>query len=141
MIIPNLMVADIAVSAAFYRDVLGFTVLFSVSPDRQTRSPAEAPAPGDVFAIVERDGDQIMLQTAASLAEDLPVFRPDMTPALSGAVYIRDVDPAALRPSIPDAIILKDIETTWYGMKEMHLQDPDGYVISIGLPSGPPPSA
>ena len=35
MIIPNLLVRDIAKSLAFYRDELGFSVMFMISADQQ----------------------------------------------------------------------------------------------------------
>ena len=60
---------------------------------------------------------------------------------LGAPVYFRvdDVDTIAAR--VPEqAEIVKPLETTWYGMREIWVRDPDGYVLTIGTPHGEPPA-
>lgn len=137
MIIPNLLVTDIARSIAFYRDVLDMTLVMAVTPEREMLSDVEGASAA--FAILEWNGGQLMLQTAAALAEELPVFSPDQKPSASGTVYLRDVHPKDVIDRVPQDRIVKGPVQQWYGMMELYFQDPDGYVICVGTPEGPPP--
>lgn len=138
MIVPNLMVADMARSLGFYRDVLGMTLTVGVTADRQmVMDPAD---PAIVFAVLEWNGAQLMLQTVASMAAELPVFDPQQVPAPAGTIYFRDLDPDAVVGRVPADRIVKGPVTQWYGMKEVYLRDPDGHIVCLGTPEGPPPA-
>ena len=82
MIVPNLAVRDIARSVQFYRDTIGMTLTMTVSPEREVGWPGEIE--GASCATLEWDDCQLMLQTVASLADELEVFEPDHTPIPSG---------------------------------------------------------
>lgn len=135
MIIPMLQVADLPRAVAFYRDIIGLSLVFSVAAD-QRMGDAEALVDGAVFAVLDRGGGpgqgQLMLQTHP--------LNPD-APALPGpgAVYLRDLDPAPILSRAPEGAVLTGIARAWYGMAEAHLIDPDGHVLCIGMPEGPPP--
>ncbi len=133
---PNLMVDDMAASVAFYRDGLGYDLLFAVDADRgDARDLSEA-----VFCALELEGDQLMLQTRASMAEDIAGF--DRAGPLGGtvALYARGVDPSAALARLGDkADALGPISRTWYGMREVTLRDPSGYIVTLAMPEGDPP--
>jgi catechol 2,3-dioxygenase-like lactoylglutathione lyase family enzyme len=136
-IIPNLMVTDMRRSVAFYRDVLGMTAVVMVAADRSLLtgdSAADA-----VFATLDCQGAQLMLQTSASLADDLDLFRPDQRPTASGTIYFRGLDPTAVVDRVAPDQITKGPLTQWYGMRELYLRDPDGHIICLGVPDGPAP--
>lgn len=135
MIIPNLMVRDLARSVAFYRDVIGLELQFVIGPDRQMQ---ETPGGGS-FASLAGAGGQLMLQTVESLAGELPVFAEGQVPAPGGTVYFRDIAPEPVLERLPEGALLKGPELTWYGMREAYVTDPDGHVICLGVPEGPPP--
>ena len=74
---PFFIVADVTATTAFYRDKLGFETRF------------EEPATGPFFAIVGRDGAQLLLKAEAGLA---PLPNPErhasmrwMGPLVSGS--------------------------------------------------------
>ena len=137
MIIPNLMVTDMRRSVAFYRDVLGMTVVVMVAADRTILTGnTEANA---VFTTLDWQGAQLMLQTAASLADDLDLFSPDEHPTTSGTIYFRGFDPETVLGKVASEQVVKGPLTMWYGMRELYLRDPDGYIICLGIPDGPPP--
>ncbi len=137
MIIPNLMVSDMRRSVAFYRDVLGFQPLVMVAADR-TVLP-EDDGSGAVFTTLEWNGAQLMLQTAPSLAAELDVLSPEQRPTASGTIYLRGFDPATVLGKLAPEQIVKGPLTQWYGMRELYLKDPDGYILCLGVPGGPPP--
>ena len=117
MIVPNLMVTDIARSIAFYRDTLGMAVGTTVSADRSFATGDEIVAE-PVFAVLEWDGAQLMLPTVESLAAELPVFSADQDPHPSGTVYLRGFHPDRVIDRLGGDEIIKGPETSWYGMRE-----------------------
>ncbi len=140
MIVPNLMVTDIRRSIGFYLDILGLSGATSVSADRSFATGGEI-VDDPVFAVLEWDGAQLMLQTVESLAGELSVFSSDQRPRPGGTVYLRGFDPDDVIGRFAECDILKGPERTWYGMKELYIRDPDGHVICLGAPEGPPPAA
>ena len=134
MIVPNLMVSDMARSVRFYRDTLGMTLTTTVSPDRDVGWPGDVG--GAAFAVLEWDGAQLMLQTVESLAGELSVFPPDHRPVPSGTIYFRGMHPSSVRDRVGDEQVVKGPERSWYGMMELYLRDPDGYAACVGAPDG-----
>ncbi len=75
------------------------------------------------------------------MLQDSPAFDASTVPGASITLYFRvdDVDTIAAR--LPaETPIVKALETTWYGMREIWVRDPDGYVLTIGTPDGAPPA-
>jgi catechol 2,3-dioxygenase-like lactoylglutathione lyase family enzyme len=135
VIVPNLMVRDIARSVAFSRDVLGLRLRFVLGPDRVVQDDPE----GGVFALLDWEGAELMLQTVESLAAELPVFAADQAPAAGGTVYFRGLAPEPALGRADPAAVVKGPVLQWYGMREAYLADPDGHVICLGVPEGATP--
>jgi catechol 2,3-dioxygenase-like lactoylglutathione lyase family enzyme len=138
MITSNLMVADMVRSIAFYRDVLGMSVKFTVSPDRETTF-GNGDGTNAAFAILEWNGAELMLQTQASLAEELPMFAGPSIPPPSGAIYFRGLHPDTVKERVQQAEIVKGPFLQWYGMRELYLRDPDGHIVCLTAPEGDAP--
>ena len=138
MIVPNLMVTDMRRSVAFYSDVLGMKLTMAVSPAREVL--AKSDGEGAVFATLEWDGNQLMLQTVESLAADVPSFGADQRPAAGGTIYFRGLHPDTMAARVAPEQVVKGPEVAWYGMKELYLRDPDGHIICLGAPEGAPPA-
>lgn len=137
MIIPNLMVQDMQASLTFYREILGFELQFALDADRKMHpDPAGKPI---IFATLQWGEAQLMLQTVESLAEELSTFAADSKPAASGTIYLRGYHPELLADKDIADITIKGPFQQWYGMQELYLRDPDGYVICCGAPEGAPP--
>lgn len=135
----NLMVTDMVRSLRFYHDVLGTPIAFTVDAEQTTEMPGQI-SDRAVFASIRTGESEIMLQERLSLLEESPAFDPSTMPGASATLYFRvdDVDVVAGR--LPDGTdILRPLETRWYGMREIWIRDPDGYVLTIGTPTGPPP--
>jgi catechol 2,3-dioxygenase-like lactoylglutathione lyase family enzyme len=117
---PNLIVADVVRSIAFYRDVLGFTVPATV--------PDQAPY---VFAIVQSGPVEIFLNAPEPAVTEYPAFkgRP-----IGGTLtlFIQVDDVRAAHESLKDRVqIVMPLEAKWYGVTEFAFLDPDGYVITF----------
>jgi uncharacterized glyoxalase superfamily protein PhnB len=121
---PNLIVRDIDASLAFYRDVLGFTLVTTV--------PEAAPF---VFAWVKRDEVNLFLNTPGAVQESIPDLgaRPiggtnTMFVMVEAASPAEGVD--ALFAAVQSkARIVMPLKDQFYGMREFAIEDPDGYVI------------
>ena len=129
MIVPNLMVSDMVRSVRFYRDILGMTLTMTVSPEREVGWPGDKS--DAAFAVLEWDGAQLMLQTVESLTGELAVFAPDHAPAPSGTIYFRRLHPGSVHSRVAAEDIVKGPERSWYGMMELYVRDPDGYVTEV----------
>jgi uncharacterized glyoxalase superfamily protein PhnB len=117
---PNLIVADVARSMAFYRDELGFTV-------EQTVPDAEP----FVFAIVRSGEVRIYLNAPGPALDEYPTLkgRP-----LGGTLTLF-IEVENIRGSYDELAgrvqIVMPLETKWYGVTEFAFLDPDGYVITF----------
>jgi uncharacterized glyoxalase superfamily protein PhnB len=117
---PNLMVEDVARTLEFYRETLGFEVV--------TTLPEQAPFD---FAIVQRDGVELMFQSRPSLSENVPA----LTGAPIGAsqtFYIEVEGVRDLYQALHDKVeIVVDFHTTFYGTQEFYFRDVNGYILSF----------
>jgi uncharacterized glyoxalase superfamily protein PhnB len=117
---PNLMVEDVRHTLAFYQDILGFVVIM--------RLPETAPFD---FAIVRRDGVELMFQSRRSLSENVPVLT--NTPiGASQTFYIEVTGIAELYQQLRNKVeIVVDLHTTFYGTQEVYFRDINGYIFSF----------
>jgi catechol 2,3-dioxygenase-like lactoylglutathione lyase family enzyme len=117
---PLLQVFDMPTSLAFYRDVVGFNVTMQSQPDDECD-----------WCMLQLGDAYLMLNTAYE--RDLRPGRPD--PARIAAhddtgLFIRcpDVD-AAYAHLRARGVALDPPKVAPYGMKQLYLKDPDGFVI------------
>ena len=124
---PNLIVASVERSLAFYVDVLGF--------ERGMTVPEQSPL---VFASVTSGTVEIFFNDAAVVIKEYPSFggRPIGATATmfveieDGADAARAID--ALHERVKArAKIAMPLEDKFYGMREFAIEDPDGYVITF----------
>jgi uncharacterized glyoxalase superfamily protein PhnB len=117
---PNLLVASVERSLAFYTDTLGFT--------RGMTVPDESPL---VFAAVTSGPIEIFFNDAAAAEKEYPLFagRPI---GCTGTLFIEVEGVDALHERLkPIVKVVMPIVTQFYGMREFAFEDPDGYVITF----------
>jgi lactoylglutathione lyase len=122
---PNLIVADVDRSLAFYRDVLGFEV--------QTTVPEAGPF---VFAAVTHGNVEVFLNARDVAVAEYPAFqgRP-LGGTLTLFMEVTGVEAAHERLN-PQVQIVMPLEKKWYGSTEFAFLDPDGYVITFAERTG-----
>jgi catechol 2,3-dioxygenase-like lactoylglutathione lyase family enzyme len=113
---PILLVDAIEPSLPFWCDGLGFSLATTV--------PEAGPYE---FAIVAREGIEVMLQTRASAAEDLRI---DL-PAGPGVVYISVDSLGPVLAALGEAEIAVPRRTTFYGADEVFVRDPAGHLVGL----------
>jgi catechol 2,3-dioxygenase-like lactoylglutathione lyase family enzyme len=119
-IAPFFIVRDARTAIGFYRDKLGFDVLY------------QEPEPDDFFAIVGRD--RAMLMVKAVEAEPAP--NPTRDPAARWDAYVNVPDPDALAAEFASRGVLfsEPLKDTHDGLRGFELKDADGYVLFFGRP-------
>lgn len=126
-LVPLLQVFDMTESVAFYCGLLGFEV-FQASPEVET--------PEGRFSHwmwLRRGGAEVMLNTAYDSGErpparDLERERGHRDTGLF--IGCPDVD-AAWRSLTEQGLELPPPTVAGYGMKQLHLRDPDGYALCL----------
>jgi uncharacterized glyoxalase superfamily protein PhnB len=128
---PNLIVSDIDRSTAFYRDVLGFSVVTTV--------PDAAPF---VFVWMKRDDVSVFLNTAEGVKHDLPALAAQPLGGTATLFIILEADTIAdgvdamFRAIDGRATVVMPLKDQFYGMREFGVTDPDGYVIVFAQRAG-----
>ena len=117
---PNLLVASVERSLAFYVDTLGF--------ERGMTVPDASPF---AFASVASGAVEIFFNDAAGAVKEYPGFAGKPIGA-TGTLFIEVEGVDALHDRLASTVkILMPIVTQFYGMREFAIADPDGYVITF----------
>lgn len=111
-IMPVLHVTDIDLSIHFYRDLLGFQLVWREANDGEGEN-----------CMLESSGLTLMLSTGDHLGGP---------PAFTGTLYFATVGVAALWETVKDhAQIVWPLENMSYGTLEFGIRDPDGYMLAF----------
>lgn len=117
---PNLLVANVESSVAFYTDVLGF--------ERGMFVPDVAPY---VFASVVSGSVEIFFNDAAVAVQEYPLLAGRPIGA-SGTLFIEVKDLESYYAQLQGKVnVVIPFVTQPYGMKEFAITDPDGYLITF----------
>ena len=117
---PNLLVANVERSLAFYVETLGFA--------RGMTVPDASPF---VFAAVTSGDVEIFFNDVATAVKEYPAFA-DKPIGATGTMFIELEGVDALHERIKSSVtITMPLVTQFYGMREFAILDPDGYVITF----------
>ena len=124
-IAPVLIVERVAPTRDFFRDRLGFT---------QTAVIADGDELG--FAMLEKDGVEVMIQSHASVIEDVgPDAARLVNETISGrgavGLYVTVSDIDLLVPAVADADVIVPLRKTFYGMHEITVREPGGHAVTF----------
>jgi catechol 2,3-dioxygenase-like lactoylglutathione lyase family enzyme len=117
---PNLIVGDVERSLAFYRDVLGFQVGWTV--------PDAAPY---VFASVQSGSVEIFFNAPEPAVAEYPALK-DKPIGGTLTLFIEVAGIADVYARLKDRVpVVMPLDKKWYGVTEFAFTDPDGYVITF----------
>jgi catechol 2,3-dioxygenase-like lactoylglutathione lyase family enzyme len=114
----NLIVESIEACLPFWVDRLGF--------EKSVEVPHGS---GLGFVILKRDGAELMLQSRASLAEDI---EPLGEASYRSLVYVTVDDLAPIREALAGYPLVVPERTTFYGAHELIVKDPAGNGVCFG---------
>ncbi len=135
-LVPELICSDIEKSLHFYRDLLGFAVLY----DR----------PEDRFALVQRDGAEIMLEQSNAQDHLWPkaVLEHPYGRGVDFEIQVTNVDQLHVKITGAGLTCFLELEERWYrcndqelGVRQFAVQDPDGYLIRLSQDIGVRPTS
>ena len=122
---PVLIVERVAPTRDFFRDRLGFTQTEVVANDGELG-----------FAMLEKDGVTVMIQSHAALIEDVghdAARKVNETLSGRGAaslfVMVNDVE--LVVPSVADADVIVPLRKTFYGTHEITVREPGGHAVTF----------
>lgn len=133
-IAPVLIVERVEPTRDFFRDRLGFT---------ETSTVAHGDAVG--FALLERDGVTVMVQSRASVIADVghdAVRRMDEAYGRQGAVglYLTVSEVDLVVPAVADTDVLVPLRKTFYGAHEITVREPGGHAVTFASFPGDAPA-
>ena len=120
---PNLLVADVERSLAFYTNVLGF--------ERGATVPEQPPF---VFGSVVSGPLEIFFNERETAVKEYPALGGKPI-GMTGTMFI-ELEGTGKIEALHDRLkaivpIVMPLVTQWYGVKEFAIADPDGYVITF----------
>ena len=119
---PILIVDHVDSCAAFWTGALGFN------------RTAEVPHEGETgFVILQKDDVELMYQSRASVAADLPALADGPH---HSTLFIETDDLDAVERAVPPASIVVPRRTTFYGMTEIAVREPGGSLVVFAQPTG-----
>ena len=118
-ITPILFVPEIEPVLPFWVDQLGFS------------KTVEVPDGGRLaFVILEKDGIEIMYQTYVSVEKDVPAMASKVRDA-KAFLYVEVADLATIQRAVQGAAVYLPERTTFYGAREIGVNDPAGHFITF----------
>ena len=114
-----LMVDEIEKSLPFWVDRMGFTKTVDVPEGYRLG-----------FAIVVRDGAELMLQSIESVRKDAPQFVPKPGSTNVG-IFIEVDDFADILKRLDGYPVALPDRTTFYGMREIGVLEPSGHIVTF----------
>jgi catechol 2,3-dioxygenase-like lactoylglutathione lyase family enzyme len=118
---PFFIVADVPPTLAFYRDRLGFEVAFLAPPEEP------------FFAIVRREGAQLLLKAPADIPP-LPNWKRHPWAPWDAFVYVPDPDELSAEFSARGVAFRTPLADTDDNLRGFEVEDPDGHVLFFGRP-------
>ena len=117
---PVLVVEQVAPCVRWWSDRLGFALKHQVDGDDGV----------PVFASVEKDGLEVMVQTRASVLAE----RADAAAELDGhsvVLFIEVADLDAVERALGDVPVVTPRHRTFYGSTELYVREPGGNVVGF----------
>jgi len=115
---PFFIVQNLARALSFYRDRLGFEVIF------------EGPADDPFFGIVRRGGAMIMFKDVG--VAPLPNYRREPAARWDAYLDVPDPDGLAAEFASRNVELSEPLKDTQDGLRGFGLRDSDGYVLFFG---------
>ena len=117
---PVLIVDAVEPCVAFWVEKLGFEMTQSVPAGDGTL----------VFAIVAKDGIEVMYQTRASVAAESPAIAPELT-GHSTSLFLQVESLDDIELAVAGAPVFKARHKTFYGSEEIYVREPGGNLVGF----------
>ena len=120
-ITPVLLVQEIEPALPFWVEKLGFTKAIEVPHGNKIG-----------FVALQKGNTELMYQTYASVAEDLPSFAEIRKGPTFLYIEVDNLD--AVVSALKNSKIVQPERTAFYGMREVGFQEPGGHYVTFAQP-------
>jgi uncharacterized glyoxalase superfamily protein PhnB len=120
-ITPVLLVKEIEPALPFWVEKLGFTKAIEVPHGNKIG-----------FVALQKGNTELMYQTYASVAEDLPSFAEIQKGPTFLYIEVDNLD--AVVSALKNSKIVQPERTAFYGMREVGFQEPGGHYVTFAQP-------
>ena len=123
-IAPLFIVKDVPATLAFYRDRLGFDIMF------------QGPEPDDIFFGMVRRGSAMLMFKDVGV-DPVPNYTRDIKQGIArwdAYLYVPDPDALAAEFSARNVEFFEPLKDTHDGLRGFELEDLNGYVLFFGRP-------
>jgi uncharacterized glyoxalase superfamily protein PhnB len=120
-ITPVLLVMEIEPALPFWVEKLGFTKAIEVPHGNKIG-----------FVALQKGNTELMYQTYASVAEDLPSFAETQKGPTFLYIEVDNLD--AVVSALKNSKIVQPERTAFYGMREVGFQEPGGHYVTFAQP-------
>jgi catechol 2,3-dioxygenase-like lactoylglutathione lyase family enzyme len=128
-VVPELVVSDLAASLRFWRDLLGFRVVYERAAER--------------FAFLERGGAQFMLEQLHDASWLTGELSAPFGRGMHFEIGVDSLAPILVALERARWPLWRGAEERWYrvaseevGQRQVVVQDPDGYLLRLAEPLG-----
>jgi lactoylglutathione lyase len=127
----NMMVENVDQTIDFYSDVLGFEFVMGVPENSQDTVFKRQEGQALDFAMVHCGNVEMMLQAKTSMFDEIPGFS-NTNIGASLTFYIEVDNVSELYERLRDKVeIIREMQTTFYGMCEFYIRDCNGYILTF----------
>lgn len=129
---PTLSVKDITKTVNYYQNILGFQLEILVSADTHTMEYILLETEEYLYAMLHRDDFYIMFLKESSFKENITALEnSDIGASVLFYIEVEKIDELYTTFQDSPIEIVKELTTTWYGMREFYIKDCNGYVLSF----------
>ena len=141
VLIPNLMVENVADTVRYYQDILGFELQIAMQHQEDSQPNMVMELTDDMqleWANMVSAGAEFMFQERHSLIEEIPALEGASIGA-SQTIYItldEDIDQhyTALKDKVE--VVVEPV-SKFYGMREWYMKDCNGYILGFAQSLNP----
>lgn len=128
---PNFSVSNIRETVRFYQDILGFNLVMAVPESQDGIEQQLLDAKEYVYAMMVKDNVELMFQRTDSFRQDVSIA--DQVNLGASVSFYMEIDGVEefYQEIKKQNVVVSDIKTAWYGMREFYVKDNNGYVLGF----------
>jgi len=128
---PNFSVKNVRETVKFYQDWLGFKLDMAVPVGSSVIEETISDQHEYVYAMMSRDEVYVMFIEQDSFGADITLLKGG-SPCTSVLFYLDVENIDEIYNKLKENVeLIRDLETTWYGMREFYIKDCNGYILGF----------
>ena len=131
-ITPNLSVKNVTETIKFYKNILDFKVRMVVLERNHTVEDFFTETEEYTYAMVYKDELQMMFLNESTFHDNIPILKPlQIGGTVIFYIAIEKIDEFYKELQEKNIEVVKELTTTWYGIREFYIKDCNGYILAF----------